>query len=134
MVTKADIKALDLGYLTGADIMQYCPVAVLISQYEIDNDCISNAAVIAYTEINAHIGNRYDIISEYQKTGTDRNTFVIKLTAIAAVREVLANATQVSDVVKQNITWLNEALKGIREGQIIVAGVNITAEATRSYA
>ena len=67
MVTKADIKALDLGYLTGADIMQYCPVAVLISQYEIDNDCISNAAVIAYTEINAHIGNRYDIISEYQK-------------------------------------------------------------------
>ena len=85
--TYSEIKALSFGYLSGADLLKFCPSQILIKQYQTDTDFISDCVDMAYSEITSNLINRYDIEAELDLT-TGRNLMVVKLTAICAVRNL----------------------------------------------
>jgi len=128
--TYNDIKALDFGYLTGADLLAYCPFQFLAKQYAVDNLSLETGVQTAYNEIISQLTTRYDLTSEFAKTLSDRYFLMVKIVAIASIRNILAEFQNISDNVKIHFAWLDKTLKDIREGQISL--INITVQSNET--
>jgi hypothetical protein len=63
-ITKDQLAQLNFGYLSGIDLLQYCPTQILTSQYEKSPETLKNGCDIAYSEIEGALGNQYDIFKE----------------------------------------------------------------------
>lgn len=121
-ITSADIKALDYGYLTGKDLLNYCPEQILIKEHIINDTKIEDGVYTAYTEVISHLSTRYDLTNEMDKT-TDRNNLLVKLMAIRSLVNICSDLSGITDNMKSNFDWSDRTLKDIRNGQISLVGV-----------
>lgn len=121
-LTIAQLKALNLYYLTGADLLQFCPGQLLIKQYEVDNNSLIAGANFAYAEMISNCINRYDIKTELSLVGADtpdlRSVFTVKLTALLAIAAILGNAQAISEYLGEQIKYAKKDLLAIRNGQL----------------
>lgn len=197
-MTTADLEALNLGYLTGADLVQFCAPQHLISRWNVNNSNLQRGCDYAYSEIIRNLSNRYDVTDELKNTGviaaklgtpvisggaiisipvtdpgigyasapdvliTDANgsggesvaslsatsldsiivtgggsgytapvaslagglgvdkreNFLVQLTAVIAIRKILASFEKISAEMKDNFTWAENSLMDIRNGQM----------------
>jgi hypothetical protein len=117
-ITIDQLKALAFGYLTGEDLLQWCPGQLLIKQNEVDSNSLQNGCNQAYAFVISQLVNRYDINTEITtKTGAERSTLCAQLTAIIAVSNCLGNAQGISEKMHNDIKWANKQLLELRNGQ-----------------
>jgi len=107
-MTIADLNALDLGYISGADLTRFCPYQLLMQQYSISID-FAQCLDTAKTDIISELSNQYDFTAEYLKTfpklippasilPTDtREKTVLMLTIITTVRYILGSAAAMDE-------------------------------------
>lgn len=126
--TYDELKALDFGYLTGADLLRFCPYQVLQKQLAIDDDSVQIGCDIAYSEMLSTLGARYDITTELAKT-TDRYSLAVKIAAILAVRNIVGNQSGLPQNMLDNFTWVDKTILNIRNGQESLAELNISPAA-----
>jgi hypothetical protein len=119
-LTIAELKALPFGYLTGADIKQFCAPNLLIAEYEKDSTSLQSGCNMAYEEIRSSLSNRYSVDAELALT-TGRNQLCVKITAIMAIRNILGGAQNISDKMVLDFTWADKQLVAIRNGQIALS-------------
>jgi len=119
-LTVDQLKAQDLGYLSGADLLQWCPSQLLIKQYEIDNNSLVSGARFAYAEVTSALVNRYNIAAELAKQNDDpsRALLCVKLTAVLTIRNVLGNMQNVSEFMMDIFKGAKKDLMDIRNGQL----------------
>jgi len=124
--TPADIQALDFGYLTGEDILLFCPMQLLIRQNTIDINFLTNCVNIAYSEMYSNLATKFDIKTEFAKIGTTRDMTCVKITAIKAIKNAIANLPAIPvhlmDLIKNN----EQNLLDIRNGQLSLIGLKQT--------
>ncbi len=93
MVTdRSVIEALNFGYLTGYDLLQYCPDQLLIKEYNLDPTKLQRGCDQAYAYVKAKLCNRYDL----ESTLSNANQLFLKQTGSLAV--ALAANTHVSRI------------------------------------
>jgi hypothetical protein len=68
-ITTDQLKNLPFGYLRGADLIRYSAVQLLIKQYEVDPDSLSDGCNIAYSELISLLNTRYNLAVEFAKRG-----------------------------------------------------------------
>ena len=61
IVTREQIAALNFGYLSGSDLLQYCPDQLLIKAYSTDPNKFQLGCNNAYAYLKAKLINRYDL-------------------------------------------------------------------------
>jgi hypothetical protein len=88
MRENVDIKVLDLGYLTGIDLMQYLAESYLDAVYDKGSDNLMRAVHMAQSIVQNYLASLYDLRSEYEKRGWDRNGVVLRLVIFAACWEI----------------------------------------------
>ena len=125
VLTIDDIKALDFGYLTGVDLVKYCPIQFLINQETKDQGAIESAVLTAYAEIIGSLVSRLDIKSEYIKIGADRSLQVVKLTSLSAIRNITSNLPEIPMQMKANFELLDKTLLAIRNGQMSMPSLTL---------
>jgi hypothetical protein len=122
-ITQSDFEALSYGYLTGKDLVQYCPFQALQRQYATSADIITNGVNTAYAELISKLGATYDMDGEFAKTDTTRDLVSVKRTAIKAIENILGgNAYQsekMGDMIKEN----NAEIKKIQQQQTSLKAV-----------
>lgn len=127
--TYDELKALEFDYLTGSDLLRFCPYQVLQKQLAIDDDSVQIGCDIAYSEMLSTLGARYDIATELAKTGASRYSLAIKIAAILAVRNIVGNQSGLPQNMLDNFTWVDKTILNIRNGQESLAGLNISPDA-----
>ena len=119
VITIATLQALNLGYLTGEDLIQWCAAQLLIHQYTVDNNSLENGCNFAYSEMIASLGNRYDINTELTtKTGTARARLSVKICALLAIENALGNAQNISEKMRDDFNYAHKCLMLIRQGEM----------------
>lgn len=118
-MTIAELQALGLGYLIGGDLTKYISVNLLLKQYNVDNTILAWGVTQGIDDVTAAAQNRYNMVPEFQKVynGGTRDLRVVKLTAIAAVRNIMGDAQNIGDVTAGHFEWLDATLKALRGGQ-----------------
>lgn len=116
--TVAEVKLMTFGYLTGADLLRFCPYQLLIKEYEVDNASLQQACTIAYAELMASLNTRYDVDLELSKSDVSRNIFCVKIVSILAVRNILGTAQNISEKMLSDFSWCDKTLISIRNGQM----------------
>lgn len=121
-LTVDELKLLDLGYLTGADLLQHCSPQLLISRYEVDNSVFSAATARAISYTIGLINTRYDLTSEFNKKGNSvsdlRSSTLVEIVSKLAVRRILGNLTNISEELRTSLNEGREDLTAIRNGQM----------------
>jgi len=115
-LTATELKALDLGYLKGSDLLQFCAAQLLIKQYEVDNDSLQAGSNLAYSELESNLSTRYDVKTELENS--TRNALCVKIASILAIRNILGNAQNISEMMINLFVWADKELIAIRNGQI----------------
>jgi hypothetical protein len=123
-----DIKALTLGYLTGNDLLRYCPFQVLQKQLSVDDTSLQIGCDIAYSEVRSALSQRYNIDVELAKT-TDRFPLLVKITSILAIKNITGNQAAMPEQMTENNKWVDDILLAIRNGQQSLIGMEIAATA-----
>lgn len=130
--TIEEIKAMDFGYLTGIDLLRYCPFQVLQKQFAVDDQALIIGCDIAESEALSKLGSRYDISTELGKTDTARFPLMIKIIAILAIRNIVGNQAGLPENMTQNFVWVDAEMLNIRNGQTSLTGLDIAADAKKS--
>ena len=117
-LTIDEIKAIDLGYLTGSDILKYCPFQFIQKQILVDDTSLTDAVFTSYTEIKSQLETKCDIDLELKKRTTDRNLLIVKVMAIEAVRNLTSNIPGIPDNILKNFDWYDKTMTNIRNGNI----------------
>lgn len=93
-LTVDQLKNISFGYLTGADLIRYCPAQLLIKQYEVDPDSLENGCDTAYAEIIGKLETRFDLTAELAKIGfiNAAAAATINANAVSAVNITYAGA------------------------------------------
>ena len=60
-VSRAQISSLNFGYLSGRNLLQYCPEALLITQYNIDPNLFTDGVNQAYADLKSRLSSLYDL-------------------------------------------------------------------------
>lgn len=121
-MTTDDLKALPLGYLTGADLMQFCPANVLLSFYNQNNGALQSGCNQAYAEVASKLLTKYDCSTEIKSVqGDAREPNLVGITAVLALRRILGSAASLSDEMKSHFTWADACINDIRNGQMNLA-------------
>jgi hypothetical protein len=116
-LTIEEVKALDFEYLTGDDLLKYCPFPILQKQGSVDDTAIESAVETSYSEVTDLIGVNYDMALELAKTGEDRSKTIVKVLSLAAVRNLTANLPAIPDNLINQFSWLDKTILSIRNGQ-----------------
>lgn len=117
-MTIQELQLLNLGYLRGADLMQFCPPQLLIKQEEIIKGIIQTGCNICYAEILSKLSNRYDMDAELAITDTtDRNSLLVKLVSILAIKNILGNQANLSEFLTSLINWADKEVLSIQNRQ-----------------
>lgn len=117
-ITPDQLKAMSFGYLTGSDLMQFCPSPLLIKQYEVDNSNLQNGCDFAYAEVTGALTNLYDIATELGKTAGARAILCVKVTALHAIGNIMGNAQAISEKLVLDISMARKDLLAMRNGQL----------------
>lgn len=120
-----ELKVLPFGYLTGLDLLRYCPFQVLLKQYAIEDQSLQIGCDIAYSEAISALSARYDIKTELTKTGTARYALMVKIVSILAVRNIVGNQSGLPENMTENFKWVDQTILNIRSGQESLLGLNI---------
>lgn len=115
-MTIPDFQALNLGYLTGADLGRWCSAQLLIKQYDVDNTCLTNAVITAIEELKSATRTKYNLGPELLKS-TGRDVLVVKILSILAVRNALGSFQNLSDMLISQFEWADKKIKDLRNGQ-----------------
>lgn len=116
ILTNDQLAALSLGYITGADLMQYSSPQVLIKSYDVKNTALQQGADNAYSEMIGYFRTKYDVQREFNMISGPRQQLVVKLTAILAVRDILGNMAGIGDVTKSNFEWADDIIARTQDG------------------
>jgi len=114
-----DLKALNFGYLSGADLKQFCAAPILIKIYETDNDALQSGCNIAYAELSSNLSNRYNIANELALT-SGRNLLCVKIATILAIHNILGDSYS-SEITANNYGDAKKDLIAIRNGQLALS-------------
>lgn len=118
VLTPAELKALDFGYLTGEDLVQYCATELLISRYQVNQDAFINGVKTAYGEIINKLSTRYNVALEITtKTADAREITLVKIVSMYAIRNILGNTQNISKWTSDLITAAVQDVFDIRNGQ-----------------
>lgn len=123
-ITADQFGALQFGYLTGDDLLDRCPAALLLKQHEVRPASIAKACETAYTEITSACINRYDIATELTLRDEHRDNLCIKVTAIMAVANALASAQAVSEKMLHEWSANAKFVLSIRNAQANLPGLH----------
>jgi hypothetical protein len=118
MATIADIQALNFGYLTGEDLLQFCSPQLLIKQYTVDTNSLQNGVNFATSEIIGSFTTRYDLTGELAKTGTARALLMVKILSLLSIRNALGSFQELSEKMINDFNWADSTVKAIRNGQM----------------
>ena len=119
-----DIKASLLGYLSGADILRWCPAQILQNQMNVDANSLQFGYDQAASEAIANFRTKYDVASELNKTPPiapdpdTRSPVFVKLLSILTVRNALGRMQNISDKMQADFTWADSTIRAIRNGQM----------------
>ena len=80
-LTSDQLKVLSFGYLTGNDLLQWCPAQLLIKQYEVDSNSLQSGSDQAISEIVASFTTRYNMTAELEKSGVVLPSAIALLTS-----------------------------------------------------
>jgi hypothetical protein len=116
-LTNEQLSAMQFGYLTGNDLIQWASPQLLIKQYEVNPTSLQNGVNLAYGEVISNLNNRYAIQQEFNSVSSPRSDFLVYITSILAVRNILGNMAGISELLINNIADAKKALLEIREGQ-----------------
>jgi hypothetical protein len=119
----AAVKAYDYGYIKGADLLIYCPYQLLAQKAVQDTTILESAVLTAYSEVISNLVSRYDIEAEFLLEDTARYPLIVKLTALIAIRNIVAGTPGLPENMQSNFTWADNCLKSIRQGQISLTGL-----------
>ena len=130
-ITPDQLKALNFGYLNGNDLIQFAGIQLLSVQYEKDNTSLQNGCDLAYSEVIGSLSTRYDITSELQTISGARCILLVKIVSILAIRNILGNLQNISQVIKDNYDWADNTVLDIRNGQMnLILTESSTAKAS----
>lgn len=136
-LTPAQFAVLDLGYLSGKDLMTYCPLQLLNRVNIVMPSQPQDGCNTAYQEIESSLVNRYNIKAELALHGNvdpdPRALLCVKIAAIIAVRNVVGSIQATSEYMEGLFKWADKTLLAIRNAQmnLPIAGVaNVIDEAT----
>ncbi len=115
-MTPQELSTKSFGYLTGADLIQWSSVQLLIKQGEVLPESLQNGCSIAYSEAINLFRTKYDVVSELNMISGSREVTFVKLVAILAVRNILGNMAGVNDTTKMNFDWATETIHQIQSG------------------
>jgi hypothetical protein len=90
-LTVDQIKQMNFGYLTGADLVRWCAAAHLIKQYNVDPDSLQDGCSTAYKEVRNKLSTRYDITDELKNNGVINALATASQSAGAVNALLLAN-------------------------------------------
>jgi hypothetical protein len=115
-LTVEQLKYLSFGYLRGADLIRYSSPQLLIKQYEVDPDSLTEGCQIAYSELVSLLNTRWNLTDEFEKRG-------------------FTNASAAATVAGGVVTAINVTFAGTNYGTaptitITGAGTGATATAT----
>lgn len=129
-LTNAQLEALNFGYLTGYDLMQYASAQLLIKCYEVRNSSLQQGCDNAYSEMIGLFYTKYDVNREFTQISGTRQNIVVKLTAILAVRDIFGNMAGIGDVTKENYIWADNIIERTQNGtfNLPLYGVSIAIE------
>jgi len=117
-LTIDQLKALPLGYLTGKDLVAWCPYQILNTVYSTDPDRLQEGCTTAYGEITSAANNRYDIATELAQTDpTKRSTYLVKIITLLAVRNAMGSMQGISEKMAADFKWLEKTMLDIRNAQ-----------------
>jgi hypothetical protein len=135
ILTLAQLQTLDLGYISGQNLIQFCPAPLLLQQTAVGID-FDLSLSMAKTDIISKLSNQYDFTAEYKKVfpvavGTPpvmpadtREPLVLQLTILLTIRNVLASGAMNLDV-KENIDRgdkkIEEIIKRLRKLDMPIA-------------
>ena len=123
--TLAELQALDLGYISGVDLLRFAPAPLLLNQAAIGID-FTESFGIAQTEIISELSNQYDFTSEFKKefpeaTGTPpvlpadtREKLVVKLISIQTIRNILGSIAGTNDQMNYWFEWYDKNIEKIK--------------------
>jgi len=63
IVTRDQLAVMNFGYLSGLDLLQWCPEQLLIKQYALNPSFLQNGCNQAYADLKSRLCNRYDLNS-----------------------------------------------------------------------
>ena len=112
------IRDMQIRFLTGSDLIQFSPIQLLTVQFEKDNESLQNGCDLAYSEVIGSLSTRYNITSEFQVVSGARCILLVKITAIIAIRNILGNLQNISQVLKDTYEWADNTILDIRNGQM----------------
>ena len=117
--TLSELQALDLGYISGVDLLRFAPAPLLLNQAAIGID-FAESFDIAQTEIISELSNQYDFTAEFKKefpTNTDVNTreqLVVKLISIQTIRNILGSIAGTNDQMNYWFEWYDKNIEKIK--------------------
>lgn len=117
-ITPDELKALDFGYLTGADLTDYVAMELLISRYQIDSSKFVRGVNTAYSELGNKLATRYNTAPEFLKRGDDREFTFVKIVALHALMNILANMQNFSILTQKEMAWAQQSVLDIRNEQM----------------
>ena len=112
------LAAMSFGYLTGQDLMNWCPAQLLIKQYEVNSGLLIQGCQSAQGEVIRALLSRYAIANEFSNVSGSREIMVVQITAILSVRNIMGNMAGVSEHMKTNFAWATQTLMDLRNGFI----------------
>ena len=80
------LASMNFGYITGLNLMQYCPDQMLIQKYNVSPFLFQQGVNQAYSELKLRLSNIYEIETEI----SSRNTLLENQTGLAVI-SILAN-------------------------------------------
>lgn len=118
-LTIDQLKALTFGYLTGKDLVQWCPFQVLNTVYSTDPDRLAEGCATAYSEMTSATVNRYDIAAELAITiPANRSVLCVKIITILSVRNICGSAQGISEKMAMDFKWVEKAMLDLRNAQM----------------
>jgi hypothetical protein len=128
VITVQDIMAMDFGYLSGNDLLRFCPSQFLINQETITPGFIEGHVQTAYAEIISELSAKCEIATELKKTFGNpnatptpipdtRSKTIVKYVATMAIKNIVSRAPGLPDHLKANFAEVNQAIIDIRNGQ-----------------
>jgi len=121
-MTIAELTSMTFGYLSGQDLLDFCPSQFLINQETVTAGILQRSVQKAYSEIIRKLSAKTQIAQELKKTApTDDNTdtrvqVIVKYTALSAVKNIVSKAAGLPDHMKNNFAEVNEAIHEIQQG------------------
>lgn len=86
-ISTTDLKSMSFGYLTGKNLINFSSPELLIKQYLVNTDALSDGVDTAYGEAIEQLSRKYDVKTELQKVGFAPAILIAVLTgdAVSAV-------------------------------------------------